>query len=189
MLFSSHRPPNYAYHHQLGEWKSGDCTDSWAENDYLYLPKSLSEPHNNHLKYQTLCEHQTSAQYQGQISGPEFFSGLSTDNTSSSTKREGDGTWWQEVRKRQGQWETEHIKTQIRLASLCWPSARVFVCICGCMDVSACGKHVNLCMCPGACVSVCVHRGGCARMLILTCLLQTEWEDGKKKTENWAQDG
>lgn len=56
--------------------------------------------------------------------------------------------------------------------------------ICGCTDVSACGKHVNLCMCPGACVSVYVHRGGCACMLILACLLQTEWEDRKKKKKD-----
>lgn len=58
------------------------------------------------------------SKYQGQISVPQFFPGLSADNAGSNTKIGGDGLWWQEVWKDKDSGDTEHIKTQIRLAPL-----------------------------------------------------------------------
>lgn len=47
---------------------------------------------------------------------------LSGDNTGTSSKKGGDGLWWQEVWKDKDSGDTEHIKTQIRLAQRWWPS-------------------------------------------------------------------
>lgn len=85
-----------------------------------------------------------------------FFPGLSGDNAGSSSKKGGDGLWWQEVWKDKDGGDTEHIKTQIRLAPRWWPSPSACLRPCWRIRARVCkpceNVHVlwslRVCVCP-----------------------------------------
>lgn len=100
------------------------------------------------------------------------FPGLSGDNA--GTKKGGDGLWWQEVWKDKDSGDTEHIKTQIRLAPLRRPSPSARSCTCWGIRACVCKPCEIVHVSWSLCVCVCPHNVG-----VPACLYDLTVGNGK----------